>query len=202
MRSAFYLSVAVSAIVALTAISVCAVEAAMFLRDARESLAVTSQNTQSVLLHMENTVRDFDRTVQIAGGAINTARQIERDNRLEIAAVNRETLDTLKNVNGLVVSLDATQKQAGASIAETSAALAPVIEQSARDLAELQPAIHQVTPLLERTTDVAANLSNATADVQHEIHKLVYPPPRKWYQKWFLDPLRTAAHLFTIPIRP
>jgi hypothetical protein len=101
----------------------------------------------------------------------------------------------------LVQSLDQTQKQAGVSIAETSAALVPVMQQTREDLAQLEPAIRQVTPLLERTTDIAVNVSNATADVEHEIHKFVYPPPRKWYQKWLLDPLKTAAHLVTIPVR-
>jgi hypothetical protein len=38
------------------------------------------------------------------------------------------------------------------------------------------------------------------ADVAHEVHQLVYPPPRKWYQKYIVDPMKIAAHLITISI--
>jgi hypothetical protein len=190
-------AVAVSAICALAAIAFCAVELSLVFRAARAQELGIAQT----IVHLDATITDLDRTVQIAGGTLDQARKIERDNRHEIAQVNEQTLATLQHVDALVQSFDVTQKQAGASISQTSAALVPVIEQTRKDLAQLEPAIRQVEPLLMRTTDIAVNVSNATADVEHEIHKLVYPPPRKWYEKYFLDPLRTAAHLVTIPIR-
>jgi hypothetical protein len=47
---------------------------------------------------------------------------------------------------------------------------------------------------------MTANAELVTDDAEHEVHKLVYPPPRKWWQKWITDPVKTAAHLITIPI--
>jgi hypothetical protein len=190
----------VSAIFALMAIGVCGVEVAVAVQEARQAARAISAQAKPILIRINATVTDLDRTVQIAGGAINEAREIERDNRSELAAVNRATLSTLQHVDGLVVNVDASQKQAASSIAQTSAELEPVMEQAELDLRELRPAIRQITPLLMESTDIAANLSNTTADVQHEIHKLVYPPPRKWWQRYFLDPLKTAAHLITIPL--
>jgi hypothetical protein len=189
--------VAATASFALAAIGVCAIECVKLVRDLRQQSALAAHTLQ----HVDATVTDLDRTVQIAGGAINEARRIERDNRAQIAQVNQQTLATLQHVDALVVSFDQSQQQASTAISNSSAALVPVMARAAEDLKEMQPVIHAVQPLLMRTTDVAANLSNATADVEHEIHKLVYPQPRKWYQKYFLDPIRTAAHLVTIPVR-
>lgn len=193
--------VAVSAIFALAAIGVLAIEATRTLQDARNIIDASFAHMQLILTRVDATVTDLDRTVQIAGGAINEARRIERDNREEIAAVNTQSLATLQHVDGLVMSVDASQAQAAHAIADVSTALVPVMAQTERDLRALEPAIQQVTPLLLQSTAVAANLSASTADVEHEIHKLVYPPPRKWYQRYILDPLRTAVHLVTIPIR-
>src|SRR5271165_106226 len=189
--------VAVSAVFALTAIGMCAVELLLAVRAARENVASTSVYVQKTLTHLDATVTDLDRTVQIAGGAINEARRIERDNRGELAAVNHATLATLQHVDSLVVSFDESQAQTSLAIQRSSAGLVPVISEAEADLSELRPAIAQMTPLLQRSTEVAANLGAATADVEHEIHKFVYPPPRKWYQRYLLDPLKTAAHLIT-----
>ena len=192
---------AASASLAFAAIAFCALQIAFLVRQTQASEIELQKTAGAVLAHMDATVTDLDRTVQIAGGAIGEARKIERDNRSEIAAVNHQTVLTMQHVNELIQSIDASQKQAASSIAQTSGSMVPVIQQAQRDLADLQPAIQQVTPLLQRTTDIAVNLSNTTADVQHEIHKFVYPPPRKWYQKYFLDPAKTLAHLVTIPVR-
>lgn len=194
-------TVAACAIFALAAIGFCAIEAASLANDARQALTATSARAQQSIVHLDATITDLDRLAQIAGGALNEARQIERDNRKEIAAVNRQTLRTLQNAAALIDAVNLTQRQAGSSIADMSAALVPVIKQTQQDLADLKPAIEQMTPLLQQGTAIAGNLNASTADVEHEIHKLVYPPPRKWYQKYFLDPLRAAAHLVTIPVR-
>ena len=185
---------------AFAALGACAIEMMLAVHQVRENIDNTSVYVQKSLAHVDATVTDLDRTVQIAGGAINEARQIERDNRGELAAVNRATLSTLQHVDSLVVSFDTSQHQASVAIQQTSAALVPVIAQTESDLRELQPAIAQMMPLLQHSTDVAANVSSATADVAHEIHKLIYPPPRKWWQRYLLDPLKTAAHLITIPL--
>ena len=191
-------AVAVSAVFALAAIGAFAVEGFLLASDARA--LIQQVRDQKILQHADGAVTDLGRAAREAGGVLDTTRDIERDNRKDIKAVNLQTLVTLSHVDALVLSFDASQKQAAAAIEQTSAALVPVMQQTQQNLRALQPAINQVAPLLQRSTDIAVNLSNATADVEHEIHKLVYPPPRKWWQKYFLDPLRVAAHLVTIPV--
>jgi hypothetical protein len=59
------------------------------------------------------------------------------------------------------------------------------------------PRIDEILGNIQSTTYEFAGTS---ADFHYEVHKLVFPPPRKWYQKWLLDPLKFAAHVVTIPI--
>ena len=149
---------------------------------------------------LTSTLTDIRRTVEIAGGVLNVTRQIERDNRKDIQAANAQTLTTLQHVDGLVVSFDASQKQASRAIQDTSAALLPVMDQTRRDLAALEPAIGQITPLLQQSTEIAGNLNKTTADVQFEAHKLIFPPPRPWWDRYIFDPLRIAAHVVTFSV--
>jgi hypothetical protein len=162
--------------------------------------ASVANKANATVDHLDGVLTDIGRDAQLAGGVLNVTRQIELDNRADIKAANTQTLTTLGHVDELVVSFDASQKQASRAIQDTSAALLPVMDQTRRDLAALEPAIGQMTPLLQQGTGIAGNLNKTTADVEAEVHKLVFPPPRKWWQKWFLDPLKTAAHLITIPI--
>jgi hypothetical protein len=162
--------------------------------------ASVANKANATVDHLDGVLTDIGRDAQLAGGVLNVTRQIELDNRADIKAANTQTLTTLGHVDELVVSFDASQKQASRAIQDTSAALLPVMDQTRRDLAALEPAIGQMTPLLQQTTEVASNVRNTTAALDHEVNKLVYPPPRKWYQKFLLDPLKTAAHLITIPI--
>jgi hypothetical protein len=193
---------AMAAIFALTAIGACAVEVFFLARDMRAANSALAREfkDRKILEHMDAALIDVRRDIQIAGGVLNQTRDIERDNRVDLKAANTKTLATLAHVDDLIISLDASQRQAASAIAQTSAALLPVMQQTQQDLAELQPAIQRLPPLLQRSTEIAGNLSDATSDVQHEIHKMVYPPPRKWYQKYFLDPIKIGLHLVTIPL--
>ena len=209
------ITVAVAAIFALTAIGAFGVEAFLLARDARgmarnaqqiaASLTASAQSVQQIIgderKAQTRQTDEFTKTIaDVHDLIIHT--DISLNGTTRRIGLIPSAVKMLADIDADLASFDATQKQAGASIAQTGAALAPVIAQSAQDLAELQPVIRQIAPLLQQSTAVAANLNAGTADVAHEIHKLVYPPPRKWYQKYFLDPLRTAAHLLTIPIRP
>ncbi len=185
---------AIAATFAFAAIGAFGVQAFLLVREARSAL----RDNQKILDHADGVITDLGRTVKIAGGVLNETRDIERDNRADIAKMNSRTLTTLGHVDNLVQSFDRTQKSAGLAIEQTTAALVPVIQQTQKDVADLEPAIQQVTPLLMRSTDIAVNLSNATADVQHEIHKLVYPPPRKWWQKWITDPAKDLIQMFKL----
>lgn len=131
---------------------------------------------------LTSTLTDIRRTVEIAGGVLNITRQIERDNRKDIKAVNAQTLTTM-------VNLDASQKQITRSIVDTTAAMLPIFIQTTRDLDALYP-------LIQSSAGIATNLNGTTADVEHEVHKLVYPPPRHWYQRYFLDPLNDLRKMF------
>jgi hypothetical protein len=55
----------------------------------------------------------------------------------------------------------------------------------------------QIPLLLTQSAGIANNINQTTADLSHEVHKLVYPPPRKWYQKFITDPLKVASHVLT-----
>lgn len=203
--------VAVSAIFALAAIGVCGVEMFLVVREARNAVlgaapqvkaqaAQIAGQAQLVLGSADASLRTLNKTLRTTNDAINQARDIERDNRADIKEINAQTVMSLEKFNALLVSVDASQKQAAGAIAQSSAALAPVMLQAETDLRELQPAIQQITPLLMRSTDIAVNLSNTTADVEREVHSLVYPPPRKWWQRYIVDPLKIGMHLVTIPL--
>jgi hypothetical protein len=136
MRHILEAIMALAAIFALGAIGAFGVEAFLLARDAR----VIAQDVKGRKLveHADGAVTDLGRTIQLAGGVLNETRQIERDNREDLAAANSQTLAALQHVDALVVSFDASQKQAANAIAQTSAALVPVIMQANLDLRELR----------------------------------------------------------------
>jgi hypothetical protein len=51
-----------------------------------------------------------------------------------------------------------------------------------------------------RLAEIGGNVSRATSDAEHEIHKFVYPPPRPWYDKYIIDPLKMGMRMLTIPL--
>lgn len=68
------------------------------------------------------------------------------------------------------------------------------------DLAALKPSIDRMPQLMDKTTGIAGNLDSSTADIATEIHRFVYPPPRKWYQKYVEDPLKMGLRIITISL--
>lgn len=196
-------------IFALIAIGMCGLEVFVVVREARVALldavpqvkaqvAQIAEKAQGVLGSADASLRTLNKTLRTTNDAINQARDIERDNRAEIKQINSQTVSSLVNFNALLQSLDATQKDAGKSITDASAALVPVIKQTQQDVADLDPVIREMLPLMKQSTAIARNLNASTADVQHEIHKLVYPPPRKWWQKWITDPIHIGAEYFKV----
>jgi hypothetical protein len=188
----------VSAIFALAAIGFLAIRTSQVVHQVAGKVAGVPTEGKGSL---STILLELNETIRTANDTINQARDIERDNRKEIRTIDAHTLAVIEHMDQVTQDFDATQKQAGDSIAETSAALVPVIRQAHDDLADLQPTIKQLLPLAQQTTAIAANVNSSTADIQHEIHALVYPPPRKWYQKYFLDPVRIVAKMVTIPVR-
>lgn len=54
----------------------------------------------------------------------------------------------------------------------------------------------QIPQLIGHFNTISGNLADTTGDVQHEIHKFVYPPPRKWWQKYITDPANELREMF------
>lgn len=172
------------------------------------SLQSTLSKTQVVLNHLDEDVTTANSVLRTANGAINNARDILRDEKASIKEANDQTIETMDNLDKLVQSLDVSQKEIATNVADTlktiqatTASVAPVMNQAQRDLADLEPVIEQTRVTMQNTADTMAHVSGVTADVQAEVHKLVYPPPQKWYQKYILSPMKIGLKLFTIPIK-
>jgi hypothetical protein len=107
----------------------------------------------------------------------------------------------------LVANLDVSQKEVTANLQETlvfvqktSQSAIPVMQQTQKDLADLEPVIQQSQELLKQTTDTMNHVSGATQDVQTEIHKFIFPPPQPWYKKYIFNPLRIVTKMITVPV--
>lgn len=151
---------------------------------------------------------DLDRTIQIAGGTLNIARDTLKKEQSTLEAANTATVKSMTDLDMLVINLDGSQKDVVKGVAQTLAAVQattssviPVMEQTRANLATLQPAIVEVNALLKNTTSTMSHVDGATADIQTEIHKFVYPPPRPWYDKYIVDPIKLGARMLTIPLR-
>lgn len=59
----------------------------------------------------------------------------------------------------------------------------------------------RIDEILGNLQSTSFEIAGTTADVHTEIHKFVFPPPRKWYEKYILDPLKFGAKMLTVPLR-
>jgi 50S ribosomal subunit-associated GTPase HflX len=123
-----------------------------------------------------------------------------------LMTANKETLQAMNDLDTLVKNLDASQKDVVANVNQTLtgvqstvASVTPVMVQTQKDLADLEPVIAQTQALMVQATDTTTNISKTTADIATEIHKYVYPPPQKWYQKIW-GPIKLGIHMLTVPI--
>lgn len=151
----------------------------------KQSGAAVSQASRGMVAVQSQalaTLTDVRRTVLIAGGVLNVTRQIERDNRDEIHQVNVQTLAGIKQASELMA-------QVGQNVNEVSAALLPMFRSTTR-------VMDQLYPLTVQATGIATHANNISGDVDHEVHKFVYPPPRKWWQKFITDPLNDLRKMF------
>jgi chromosome segregation ATPase len=161
-------------------------------KDVDEYMTATLNSVQGVSETAASTLNDIDNTIQ--------------NEQASIKAANQATVKAMQDLDTLVVNADASQKQVIASVQatltavqKTTESVLPVMDQTHKDLAALEPAINQIQPLLQQSTDTMTHVSQATADISTEIHKYVYPQPQKWYQKlWGVTKL--GMHMLTYPL--
>lgn len=163
------------------------------------SIQQTLSSAQATLGHIDEDAKTANSVLRTANGAINNARDILRDEKASIKQANDQTIETMDNLNKLVQNLDASQKQVVANVADTlkavqttTSSVAPVMQQAQKDLAALEPIIAQSQVAMD-------NVNKTTTDVAAEVHKFVYPPPQKWWQKVW-GPMKLIMHMVTVPI--
>jgi uncharacterized protein (DUF3084 family) len=123
--------------------------------------------------------------------------EVERSAQKQQLAKTQQALD----------QLTLTLQHLDRSTADALQPVGPLLQQTQDTLAktgglenQLQQNLVLMQPAIQNVNRLTANLDQTSADIEHEVHKLVYPPPRKWYQKYLLDPAKTAAHLISIPV--
>ena len=178
--------------------------------DAKKVTASVQQTlvaSQTTIQNLNTTVTALERTVKIAGGAINIVRDDLRDESTTLVAANKSTLQAMTDLDVLVKHADASQlqivtsvQQTLKSVQETTAAVIPVMQATQKNLETLQPVIAQAQVLMKNSSDTMSNVSKSTADVATEIHRFVYPPPAKWYQKYIFSPAKILMHMVTVPV--
>lgn len=153
--------------------------------------------------NLDSTVTDLRRTIQIAGGTLNIARDTLRksqETNLEIlksvqeltaqgAPVLQQTQDTMASAQKTV---EETQK--------TIEEFQPVLQQTQTTLTDLDIETKKLQPAADSLSVTMGHIDGITQDVQTEIHKFVHPPPKPWYSKYIIDPLKIGLKMLTIPL--
>ncbi len=211
MLNRLWLSIRI--VLALSAVFLIVSTGVLMLRLSSDSKAITSSvqqalgSVQITLQHTDAAVTDARRTLEIAGGTLNIARETLKKEQGSIQQANAATVQSMQDLDALIKNLDSNQAQITAgsvdalkSIQTATSSITPVMQQTQKDLETLQPVIEKSQELLNNSTDTMAHVSGTTQDIQTEIHKFVYPPPRKWYQKYITDPVRFGLKMLTVPL--
>jgi len=148
------------------------------------SLQRTAASTQS-------TMADTRRVLQIAGGTLNIARDTMRDEQKNFKAESDAVLQTTRNIDALVAQATVTLQSVPPLMASS--------QETMQKMGAVMDGVNQVITGPVQST--MKHVDGVTADVQTEVHKLVYPAPRKWYQKYIIDPITIAGHLLTYSIK-
>jgi uncharacterized membrane protein len=170
------------------------------------SVQATLVSVKTTADNLQATITDINRTIQSVDGVVHIVRVDLKEEHDTLVATNRETLQAMNDLDTLVKNLDISQKEVVVStnqvlraVQGSTEAVSPVLQQTQKDLADLEPVIAQTQVLMKNSSDTMGNVSASTADIAHEIHKYVYPPTQKWYQKIW-GPLKLALHMITVPI--
>lgn len=151
---------------------------------------------------------DLRRTILVAGGTLNLARQTMRNEQTTIREGNAQTIATMKNVDELVAGVDKSQREitehadkalASIETIETTiepvlASVPPVLAQTREDIAALEPVIAAAKPVLDNTAATMANADRISADLATFTDNAVKPKP--WYKRaagYVWAPVKLAA---------
>lgn len=166
----------------------------------QQTATTVQQTTKDVDEYTTSTLNDMQGVLEVAGDTLNEIQMTVKNEQKSIQEANKETISTMQNLNTLILHLDANQDQVTLSlqqtlksVQETTAATVPVVQQAQKDLADLEP-------ILAQANSTMTNVAASTEDIKTEIHKFVYPPPQKWYQKYLLSPLKLGLHMLTVPV--
>jgi len=164
------------------------------LLSAIESVHRTAEATTAAAAELQPTIVDLRRTILIAGGTLNLARDTLRNEQKTIRAANEKTIETMKNVDELLAGADQSQRSIAAHADATLAALDPVMIQMRADLAALEPVITAAKPLLDNSAATMANANRISADLAKVTDDAVKPKP--WYKRiagYIWAPVKLAA---------
>ena len=174
-----------------------------FIQLGRDADSITASVTGST----DRVAKDFDdvRVMLNAAGfqAEETLHHTDEILEVERSAQKQQLAKTQQALDQLTLTLQHLDR----STADALQPVGPLLQQTQDTLAktgglenQLQQNLVLMQPAIQNVNQLTANLDQTSADIEHEVHKLVYPPPRKWYQKYLLDPAKTAAHLISIPV--
>ena len=192
----------VAGVVALMALTVLLVA----LTQDADKLTVSTQavmtNTTGTLAKVDATITDARRVLLIAGGTLNIARDTMRDQQKTVKAESQAILDTTRNVNAAVRHIDANSATAFNQLGVSLQGLTPVMAAATETLTKTGKTVDSLNAVVNGPVmGTLTNVQGVTADVQTEVHRFVYPPPRKWYQKYIIDPAKIAGHLLTYSVK-
>lgn len=158
----------------------------------------TAISIQRTAASTQTTMADARRLLQIAGGTLNVARDTMRDEQKNVKAEADAVLLTTDNINNLVIQLSQTAAKAD----ETLSSVPPLMSTANETIAKMGATMDGVNQVITGPVQsTMKHVDGATADVQTEIHRFVYPPPRPWWEKYIIDPAKIAGHVLTYSVK-
>ena len=157
----------------------------------RDDVHTTAVSIQRTAASTQSTMADTRRVLEIAGGTLNIARDTMRDEQKKFKAETDALLQTTRNIDVLVAQATVTLQS-----------VPPLMTTSQETIAKMGATMDGINQVVDGPVmSTMQHVDGVTADVQTEVHRLVFPPPRKWYQKYIVDPLKIAGHLLTYSIK-
>ena len=131
---------------------------------------------------------------------IATAQQGEKHQLAQLDALIVQAQTTVQGIDAsqktVASDLDVTLHQTTQTIQD----LQPLAAQLTATTKSLQDTIQLTQPILKNSNDILGHVNGISADAQTEVHNLVYPPPKPWYEKvWGVTKL--ALRMLTIPLK-
>lgn len=156
------------------------------------------------LNNVDATVTDLRRTIEIAGGTLNIARDtLKKSQQTNLATLQSiqqlvaQGQPVLKQTQDTMLSAQHTMEETQKTIAD----IQPVLKETQSTLSQLGIVTQKLQPAADSLSGTMAHIDGITQDAQTEIHKFVYPPPQPWYDKYIINPVKLGMRMLTIPLR-